>query len=103
MMSVDASAARATGRGYAAAVANEPAARRLWVGPHPDRLELWLLTEPTDGDTERRLYAALLPVYDAIPDAPLRLHVIDPEHDERVDLGGRILPAGAEEIPLRRA
>lgn len=85
----------------AEAIRDEPAAKRLWVSTHRDRVELSILTEPIDSDTELRLYRAGLVLHDRFPDAYFLIDVINPDHFARLDLE-MLLPQGAREIPLQR-
>jgi hypothetical protein len=91
--------ARAMAEALAAVVASEPALEHLLVSTERDLIELWLLTAPTDADTERRLYGESIMLYDRFPDACFRVHVLNPAYFEDGDVSG-IVPAGAEEIPL---
>lgn len=91
-----------TGRTFAQMVRDEQAALRLWARHHRDYLEFWLLTVPIDADTERRLYAAGVELRDRFPEVNIRVRILNPrffEHDDLTEL----VPAGAEEIPLRPA
>ncbi len=93
--------AHALGLELAEAIANESAAREVWAWGASDRVELWVLTEPTDADTEQRLYALSAPLDDRHPEVDLRVHVLNPawygESDPKV-----IIPSGAERIALPR-
>ena len=94
--------AQRMGRSFAESASREPAAKRLWVAPREGYVELWLLTEPTDADTERRLYGASMELYDRFPDAHFRIGVLNPSLSEGWDPMSEI-PPDAEEIPLRPA
>jgi hypothetical protein len=87
------------GRRFAEAVGGEPAVRGLWVTSHRDYVELWLVTESTDADTERRLYGLVSRLYERSPDANVRLYVISPDmfQGQAID---SVIPRRAEEIPL---
>ncbi len=93
--------AREAAESLAAEVSAEPAVEHLFVSTDRDLIELWLLTAPTDAETERRLYGLQLELYDRFPDAYFRVHVINPDYFEDGDISG-IVPSEAEEIPLRR-
>ncbi len=80
----------------------EPALKRFLVSTQPVLVELWLLTAPTDAETERRLYGLSLDLYDRFPDAYFRVHVINPGHIEDGDISG-IVPAEARRSPCGRA
>ncbi len=88
------------GRTFAQAVRDEPAVKSLWASAHRDYFELWLVTAPVDADTERRLYGLIELLFEAFPDARIRLHVINREAFEDFELTS-IVPRGAENIPLR--
>lgn len=96
-------------RGFAEAIKVEPAVRRLWAWTEPghiepgrDYVELWLLTDPVDPETDRRLGEAAMLLHDRFPEAYIRMHTMTTEM-----LGGReptgAIRQGAEEIPLRSA
>ena len=87
-------------RSYAALVREEPATRGLWVTDCRDYFELWLLIEPTDDDTELRLYGADRPLYDLFPEVGFRTFIINPHDFIRLDLD-MILPRNVQEVPLR--
>jgi hypothetical protein len=90
------------GKTYAEAVRAEPAAKQLWVDHHRDYFELWLVTEPIDADIEYRLYEAELVLHDRFPDAYIRFHVLNPRYFDPFDPAD-LIPASAEEIPLRHS
>jgi len=92
--------AREMGRALAEAVRDEPAVKRLWASANRDRIELSILTDPTDADTERRLYAAGLILHDRFPDAYFLIDVINPIYFISLDLQ-MLIPNGAQEIPVR--
>lgn len=94
--------AQQMGRAFAEMAREEPAARRLWVSTNGCEVELWLLTEPTDADTERRLYAASKALYDHFPEAVFFVDVLNPAQSQGWDAVSAI-PSGVEEIPLRPA
>lgn len=83
-------------------VRNDPSVGRLWVRAHPHEIETWLLMHDTDEEAERRLYAAVVPLYDRFPTLRLRFHVLNPGYYPHLDLS-ELIPDGAEEIPLRPA
>lgn len=89
--------ARRIGQKFANAVRDEPAAQALSVSSEGERVELWLLTEPTDAETEQRLYAAGTFLEEEFADVDIRVHVLNPawygESDPKT-----ILPEGAERI-----
>ncbi len=93
--------AREMAESLAAVVRDEPALQHLLVSTERDRIELWLLTAETDAETELRVYGHSLMLYDRFPDADFRVHVLNPADFEDGDVRS-IVPAGAEEIPLRR-
>ena len=76
------------------------AVKRLWASANRDRIELSILTDPTDADTERRLYAAGLILHDRFPDAYFLIDVINPIYFISLDLQ-MLIPNGAQEIPVR--
>lgn len=92
--------AQAIGRAFAKLLRGEASARRLAVRAVRDYVEVWLLTEPIDGETERRLYNAGGAIHDHFPEARIRFHVVNPRHYE--DSGTLPpVPDEAEDIPLR--
>jgi hypothetical protein len=90
------------GQQLARAVAHESAVRRIWATAHRDTIELWLLTDPVDADTERRLYAAGTRLYDVFPEGNIRLHIVNPRMFDPLDLDS-VIPKGTEEIVVRSA
>lgn len=93
--------AQEIGRACAEAVRDEPAARRIWVRERPDEIDVYILVpKGTDVETELRLYAADLTLFDRFPDAPVFLQVINPSHYKPFKLNG-VIPAGADEIAFR--
>jgi hypothetical protein len=100
MAIANAMTAHEMGRSFVQMVRTEPAVRRLWLRRHRDTVELWLATQPTDAETERRLYASVASLHDRFPGANIRLHVLNPRFFHQHDLT-ELIPDGAEEIPLR--
>ena len=90
------------GKTFAEAIREEPAAKQLWVRSHRDYFELWLLTEPIDSVTERRLYAAGLLLHDRFPQADVRLRILNPRLFADFE-PSELIPEGAEGFPLRPA
>lgn len=101
MALTDVSTARQMAETLAPLVEAEPALERLLISTNGHVAELWLLTAPTDVDTELRLYESSLILYDRYPDTTFRVRVLNPADSED---GGvcDLMPATAEEIPLRR-
>ena len=91
----------AVARTFAEAVRAESAARRLWVLVSGSTVELWLLTEPTHADTERRLYGASRLLYEAFPDTDIRVRVVNPRLFDTPE-PEQLIPPGADEVPLRQ-
>ena len=79
-----------------------PAARRLWAWAYRDYVELWLLTDPIDTDTELHLYGVSFELYDRYPKTDIRFHLLNPRYFEELD-PDLVIPPGAEEIPLHPA
>ena len=98
----DAVSLRKLGRALATLIRAEPVARRLWVSNHGDRVEFWLLTDPTDAATERHLYDLGAALYERFPDARTELHVLNPNLFAAGNALG-LLPPNAEEIALHEA
>lgn len=90
------------GRRLADEISQDPAARGLWARNVRDYVELWLLTEPIDADTERRLYSVAASLYDWFPGAYIRFSVVNPRlFDEETELVGDVIPSKADSIWLR--
>src|SRR3712207_2210424 len=98
----DAVSPQSMARVLAALVSSEAVAQRLWVSTTGDRVELWLLTAPTDANTERHLYELGTILYERFPDARTELHVLNPNLFANGHALG-MLPPNAEQIPLREA
>ncbi len=93
---------REMARTLAALVGTETIVERLWMSTTGDGVEFWLLTAPTDADTERRLYDLTAALYERFPDVPTELHILNPSlFADGAALG--LLPSHAEEIMLREA
>lgn len=88
------------GKAYAEAIRGEAAAKQLWARSHRDYVELWLVTEPIEVGVDRPLYAAEDVLYDRFPEAYIHLHILNPRLFDDFD-AAELVPAGAEEIPLR--
>ena len=96
-------------RTFAEAIKDEPSVRRFWAWTEPsyiepgrDYVELWLLTDPIDPETDRRLGMAAMRLHERFPEDYIRMHTMTTEM-----LGGRepagAIREGAVEIPLRSA
>jgi hypothetical protein len=99
MAIMQATTAAEIARAFADLVRHEASARRLWVSTQRDYMELWLLTDPIDGDAERRFHEAAVSLWDRYPSAYVRLHIVNPRTTELGDPAD-VVPNGAEEIPL---
>lgn len=86
-------------RCWAQLVRDEPAVARMFVETRPHRIELYLVTHPTDDDTERRLYEKALELYDRFPDVPLLYGVLNAAWYENGD-ALVALPSSAVEVSL---
>lgn len=86
-------------RRFVEAVRGMPAARelrfRVWRGV----AEFWLITEPTDFDTETSFYALSQLLYDRFPGTPINFEVINPAVFAPFDLV-TIVPDDAARIIL---
>ncbi len=80
---------------YADAVRKMPDAREIYFRLHGGVAEFWLITAPTDVDTQMDFYGASQLLYDQFPGTPIDFHVINPAHYIRFDLS-MILPPGVE-------
>lgn len=92
--------AREMGRRYAEWLRAEHVVRGLWISTRRECVEFWLLTEPIDAEAERHLYAIGAQLYEAFPEAMVRIHLLNPRLFEPGDLTD-LLPVGAKSIPLR--
>ena len=88
------------GRSFAERIRAEPTARALRVRAARGGVELWLVTAPADPDTAYRFYEAGAAVEAQFPDVELYLHVLNARNYPHVD-PLTLIPAGAEEVPLR--
>jgi hypothetical protein len=93
--------AHAIARQFAAAIRHEPAAKRLWVAPHRDYVELWLLTSPIALEMERPFFEVWRELTGEHAGANIRLHVLNPSlYADGVALEAYVPPA-AEPVSLR--
>ena len=89
------------GRSFAEAIRPEPAAKRLWFRARGETVEPWLLIEPGDVETERRLHALGALLYERFPELDFSLHILNPARYPRLNLSV-IVPGQAEELPVHR-
>lgn len=90
------------GREYADFIQHVAAAERLWAHDDQGVIELFLLTSPTDAETERRLSGFVGDLIRQYPAARIRLHLLNPSSFEPgTDLHSDVA-AGAQPIPLYR-
>jgi hypothetical protein len=79
----------------------EDVAQALWVSIDEDGVEFWLVTAPTDIETEEHLYEATATLYKEFPGVTFRLHVLNPNPElYQQDLPGDVIPPEAKQIPL---
>ncbi len=79
----------------------EPVVSALWVSADHEGLHFWVLTDPIDAETERRLYELADALDEHFPGVVFQLHVLNPRHFRGTVRD--VVPAGAKEIPLRAA
>jgi hypothetical protein len=89
------------GRSFAERIRAESSPRALRVRAHRETVELWLVTAPVDYDTVHRIHEAGIALEEQFPDVELRLHVLNARNYPGTD-PATLIPAGAEEIPLRQ-
>ena len=90
------------GRRFADEVRQDPAAQGVWTRAVRDYIELWLLTEPIDAETERRFYAVGASIHHWFPGAYVHFHLVNHRlFDEDTELVGDVIPSQAESIWLR--
>lgn len=89
----------AIGRYYATLVRKIPSARQLWVRENHCEVELWLLIDPTDRETELAFYALSGKLYNRFSTDEIMLYVVDPRNYQPFDIDN-IIPAGAMPIAL---
>lgn len=89
----------AIGQYFASLVREIPAARKLWVRDNHD-VELWLLIDPTDRETELAFYALSGQLYNRFSTNEIMFYLINPENFEPFDIFD-IIPVGATPIALR--
>jgi hypothetical protein len=86
---------------YADAITAEAGVRELWGRRCGDVVELWLLVDPIDEDSELRLYGATAQLYEDFPDLNLRFHLLNPANFlDGTDLND-LVAADAVQVPLR--
>lgn len=91
------------GRRFADEVRQDPVAQGVWTRAVRDYIEVWLLTDPIDADTERRLYALDGPLQRWFPNTFINFHLVNPRlFDENTEILGDVIPSTAEPI-WRRA
>ena len=85
-------------RTLAEVAGREPVVSGLWVTADHEGLHFWLMTDPIDAETERRLYELADALDERFPDATFQLHVLNPRH--YTGSARDAVPAGAAEVPL---
>lgn len=87
------------GRRLADEVRQDPAAQGVWTRAVRDYIELWLLTDPIDAETERRFYALDAPLQRFFPNTYINFHLVNPRlFDENMELVGDVIPSTAVSI-----
>ncbi len=82
---------------YSDAVREMPTACDLYYRQCRGVAEFWLVTSPTDVQTQMELYGASQMLYNQFPEVPADFHVINPAHYAPFNLK-MILPAEVERI-----
>lgn len=94
--------AQDVGRRFADEVRQDSVAQGVWTRAVRDYIEVWLLTEPIDAETERYFYAAGALLHHWFPGAYIRFRLVNPRpFDEDTELVGDVIPSQAESIWLR--
>lgn len=87
------------GSRFAEEVRHVPVVQGVWTRAVRDYIELWLLTEPIDAETERRLYALDGPLQRWFPDTYINFYLVNPRlFDEDTEIIGDVIPSQAEPI-----
>ena len=76
-------------RRFAELARKESSVRSLYYRPSGEVSEFWLLTEPIDVETERRVRQIRHTIFDTFPDTLFEFHLINPRLSE--DLDPRVL------------
>jgi hypothetical protein len=87
-------------RQLAELVRNEPAVRSHYYLQIGDVDEFWLLTEPMDIETERRVRRIRRTIFDSFPDTLFEFHLINPRLSKDLDPSLRIPEDAAVVIML---
>ena len=97
--------ARAMGAYLEKQLQGEPGLRSLWVWKHPERVELWLVTDVLDADDELRLYATASKLYAAFQGQYFEFHILSLKYFDFSDISDlrELIPADAEPVPLSTA
>lgn len=91
--------AQDVGRRFAEEVRQDPAVQGVWARAVRDYIELWVLTDPIDAETERRLYALDAPLQRWFPTTYIYFYLVNPRlFDENTKLIGDVIPSQAEPI-----
>jgi alkyl hydroperoxide reductase subunit AhpC len=70
-------AARLAQRLYAQ-LDQESAVQTIWVSHQQGRADFWIVTEPTSADVERRIYSLAGMLHAEHGEAPIEIHVLNP-------------------------
>jgi hypothetical protein len=73
--------------------------RGIWITTRRGTVTIWILPQPLDPETQRRLYERTAVLYDFFPDAELAVHVLNPGWFKDGDALSA-LPPDAQPIPF---
>lgn len=91
--------AQDVGRRFADAVRQDPVAQGVWTRAVRDYIEVWLLTEPIDAETERRLYGLSASLDRWFPETYIQFYLVNPRlFSEDTELIGDVIPSTAVSI-----
>jgi hypothetical protein len=91
--------AQDVGRRFVEEVRQDPVAQGVWVRAVRDYIEVWLLTDPIDAETERHFYglSALLDRW--FPETYIQFYHVNPRlFSEETELVGHVIPLTADSI-----
>jgi hypothetical protein len=77
----------------------DPVAQGVWARAVRDYIELWLLTEPIDAETERHFYGLSASLDRWFPETYIQFYLVNPRlFSEDTELVGDVIPSTAVSI-----
>lgn len=87
------------GSRFAEEVRQDPRAQGVWTRAVRDYIEVWLLTEPIDAETERHFYALGASLDRWFMETYIQFYLVNPRlFSEETELVGDVIPATAVSI-----